>query len=213
MPRRSHPGARCASLHQNIVAVDDVLVAHGVAAYFKGEDIAVAHHIVQRDALRRLEGLDRHAGGDASGQRQPVAGAGSRPGGSTSMERLRLCTRSNMPFLFKVGNVLMHGCQALQPHAARNLLKRRGIAVASHERLQEIENLFLPTCDSHARIIANKKRTAQYLFLRLLYGGETALKKSSAETDKRSWCARKSTPQPAGEQGPFMARFDDGEVR
>jgi thioredoxin 1 len=27
------------------------------------------------------------------------------------------------PLLFEVGNVLVHGCQALQPHAARDLLK------------------------------------------------------------------------------------------
>ena len=68
------------------------------------------------------------------------------------------------PLLFQVGNVLMHGGQALQPHAARNLFKGRGVAVARYKRLQEVENLFLPSGNSHARIIANKKRTVSTLF-------------------------------------------------
>jgi hypothetical protein len=58
----------------------------------------------------------------------------------------------------------MHGCQALQPHAARNLLKGRGVAVAGYKSLKEVENLFLSSSDSHGRIIANKKRTATILF-------------------------------------------------
>ena len=73
------------------------------------------------------------------------------------------------PLLFEVGNVLMHGCQALEPHAARNLLKGRGVAVARYKRLQEIQNLFLPSGHCHERIIANKRRTARVFFIFLQF--------------------------------------------
>jgi hypothetical protein len=67
------------------------------------------------------------------------------------------------PLLFKVRYVFVDSCQAFEPHSARNLFKRRGIAIAEHKRLQEVENLFLPSSNSHGRIIANKKRIATIL--------------------------------------------------
>jgi hypothetical protein len=70
------------------------------------------------------------------------------------------------PFLFKVRYVFVDSCQTFEPHSARNLFKRRGIAIAEHKRLQEVENLFLPSSNSHGRIIANKKRIATILLLR-----------------------------------------------
>jgi hypothetical protein len=61
---------------------------------------------------------------------------------------------------FEVRNVFVDGRQALQPHATRNLLKRRGITVAGDKGLEKVDYFFLPSSDSHGRIIANKKRSA-----------------------------------------------------
>jgi hypothetical protein len=58
----------------------------------------------------------------------------------------------------------MHRGQALQIHTSGNFLKRRGIAIAGDERFEEVDNLFLPSSDSHARIIAKKKRIARESF-------------------------------------------------
>src|ERR1035437_2858896 len=78
--------------------------------------------------------------------------------------------------LFQVVNVLVHGSQAFEPDPARNLLERRGVAVARHKGLEKVENLFLPSSDSHGRIIANKKRTATVLF----GAGESEVKTSGS---------------------------------
>jgi hypothetical protein len=51
--------------------------------------------------------------------------------------------------LFKVGDVLVHGGQAFQLHAAGDLLEGGGVTVAGHKRLEEVENLFLSTSNSH----------------------------------------------------------------
>jgi hypothetical protein len=79
-----------------------VLVAHGVAAHLERKHVAVAHHIVQRDALRvsiastGRPAAMRPASGSRSLERVRV------PGGSTSMDRLRLCTRSSIPFFSRL---------------------------------------------------------------------------------------------------------------
>src|SRR3982074_1213011 len=43
------------ALDQDVVPGDDVLVAHGVTAYFEGEDLPVADDVRQRDALRSFD--------------------------------------------------------------------------------------------------------------------------------------------------------------
>ena len=71
----------------------------------------------------------------------------------------------------EVGDVLVNRGQALQVHSAGNLFKRRGIAVAGHERFQKVDDLFLPSRDSHGRIIAKKKRIARRSFLPFVLHG------------------------------------------
>src|ERR1700734_883626 len=73
------------------------------------------------------------------------------------------------PLLFQVGNVLVHGRQALQLHAPRNLFEGRRIAVTGHKRFQKIQNFFLSSSYGHGRIIANKKRSATPVFSPLVY--------------------------------------------
>jgi hypothetical protein len=86
------------------------------------------------------------------------------PAGTTSIERLRLCTRSSSPFFLEVGDVLVDRRQRLQIQPAGDLFKGRRVAVAGDERLQEVENLFLSASNCHARILANEKRNCQNYF-------------------------------------------------
>ena len=137
------------ALDEYVVAADDMLVAHGIAAHFQGKDVAIAHDVVQRDALRLLGGLDGQTRGDAAGQRQAVAGAGARARGQHVDGAAAVVDAVEQALLFQVGNVLVHSGQAFQPHPARNLFKRWRVAVAGHKRLEEVENLFLPSGDSH----------------------------------------------------------------
>ncbi len=152
------------ALHQHIIAIDDVLVAHGISAHFKSKHVAVADHVVQRDGFLRFRRFDRQAGGNAPGQRQLQAGARARAGRQQIDRPAAVMNAVEHPLLFKVGDVLVHGGQALEIHPAGDLFKRRRIAVASDKSFKEIDDFFLSACDSHAGIIANKKRTARSVF-------------------------------------------------
>ena len=149
---------RAGSLDKDVVAVDDVFVAHGVTADLKGEDIAVADHVVERDALLRLHGFNREAGGDAAGKGELDAGASAGTRRQQVDGATAVVHTVEQPFFLEVGDVLVHGGQALEAHAARDLFEGGGVAVAGHKRLQKVDNLFLPTGDSHGRIIANTAR-------------------------------------------------------
>lgn len=61
------------ALNQNIIAIDDVLIAHGIAADFKGEDIFVSNYVAQGDGLEVFSCLDGEPGCDPAGQRQAIA--------------------------------------------------------------------------------------------------------------------------------------------
>ena len=149
---------------ENVVSADDVLVAHGVAADFECEDIFIAHDVVQRDTLGVLDSLDRQTGGDAAHKGQALAGAGSGTDGYDIDRAAAVVDTVEQTLLFEIGDVLVDGGQGLQVESARDLFKRRRVAVAGDERLQKIENFFLSSCDCHARILANEKRNSQYYF-------------------------------------------------
>ena len=169
------------ALDEDVVAADDVLVAHGVATHLEGEDVAVSDDIVQGNALRDFRGFNGQAGGDSPGQGQPVAGAGAGSGGQHIDGPAAVVYAVQHAFLLKVGNVLVDGCQALQPHSAGDLFEGGRVAVASHEGLEEVENVFLPACYSHGRIIANKQRTATTFFRFLFAGGIVDLQNGSKD--------------------------------
>jgi hypothetical protein len=101
--------------------------------------------------------------------RETVAGAGSRSRWQDVDGSAAIVNAIEQSLSFQVGNVLVHGGQALEPHAAGNFLKRWGIPIAGHKRLQEVDDFFLPASNSHGRIIANKKRIAPELFWNLRY--------------------------------------------
>jgi hypothetical protein len=58
----------------------------------------------------------------------------------------------------EIGDVLMDGGKRTEAEAGGDLLVGGGIAVAGGEGGEKVENLFLPTRDSHALILANKRR-------------------------------------------------------
>jgi hypothetical protein len=54
----------------------------------------------------------------------------------------------------------MHGGKRTESETACDFLVRRRVAIFLREAGEEIDDFFLPPCDSHAEIVANKKRIA-----------------------------------------------------
>jgi len=63
-------------------------------------------------------------------------------------------------FVLKVGDVLMHGGEGAEAEARGDFFVRGRVAILRGEGGEEVDHFFLPTRDSHAAILANKKRTA-----------------------------------------------------
>ena len=137
-----------------------MLVAHGVAADLKGEDLAVADNVTQRDALCGLNGFNWLSGGDAAQQRQafralPAGACGQDVDGTAAVVR-----PLQQAFVLQIRDVLMHGGQRTEAQATGYFLIGRGVAVFLREAGKKVDDLFLPPSDSHAEIVANKKRIA-----------------------------------------------------
>lgn len=145
---------------EDVVSGNDVLVAHGVAADFECEDVAVADYVVEGDGFGGFVGFDGEAGSDASGEGEAVGGAGAATGGQHLNGAAAVVRAVEHALFFEVGDVLVDGGQAFKAHAAGDFLEGGGISVAVHERIEEVEDFFLATGDGHGRIIANKKRNA-----------------------------------------------------
>jgi hypothetical protein len=141
-----------------------VLITHRIASDFQGEDVAIPHNIVKGDCLGVFDGFHGHTSCDSAREEQSITGAIARPGGKDVDRPASIVDAVEEALLFKVRDVFMHRSEAFQPHSPGDLFERRGIAVAQHERSQKIDYLFLPSCDSHARIIAKKKRIARRSF-------------------------------------------------
>ena len=63
-------------------------------------------------------------------------------------------------FVLKIGDVLVHGGEGAKVEARGDFFVRGRVAILRGEGGEEIDHFFLPTRDSHAAILANKKRTA-----------------------------------------------------
>ena len=142
---------------EDVVAVDDVLVAHGFAADLEGEDFAVADDVAEGDGLRGFGGFDGQAGGDAAHEGQAVGGAGAAARGQDVERAAAVVGARDEALVLEVGDVLVHGGQRFEAEAAGDFLIGGGIAVALDETGDEVENLFLAPGDSHGSSIANKK--------------------------------------------------------
>ena len=153
------------SLDEDVVAGDDVLVAHGVAADFEGEDLAVADDVAQRDALGGLDGFDRLSGGDAAQQGQAIGAFLACADGQDVDGTAAIVGPLQQAFVLQIGDVLMHRGQRTEAKTTSYLLIGRRVAVLLGKAGKEVDDLFLPPCDSHAKIVANKKRIAISLFI------------------------------------------------
>ena len=146
------------ALDEDVVAVDDVLVAHGFSAHLQGEDFAAADDVAERDAFGVLRGLDGQAGGDAAHQRQalilPRPGAGwEYVDGAAAI----VCALQKA-LVLQVGDVFVHGCQRFE-------VSPRAISSNDGEYPLRWTNPVMKSSTSFCRrvtamrwIIANKKR-------------------------------------------------------
>ncbi len=153
------------ALDEDVVAGDDVFVAHGVAADLEGEDFAVADDVIQRDALRGFNGFDGLAGSDATQQRKTIGPFLPRADGEDVDGAAAIMGALQEPFVLQISDVLMHGGERTQTEAIGDLLVGRGVAILLREAGEEVDDFFLSPCDSHAEIVANKKRIAITLLI------------------------------------------------
>lgn len=147
------------ALDQDVVSGDDVLVAHGVATDFEGEDLAIADDVAERDAFSGFDRLNGLACGDASEQGKALSATFGASGEDVDGAAAIMRTLQQA-FVLQVGDVFMHGGERAEAEAAGDLLVRRRVAVLLREAGEKVDDLFLPPCDSHAGIVANKKRIA-----------------------------------------------------
>lgn len=66
--------------------------------------------------------------------------------------------------VLQVGDVFVDGGEGTEAETGGDLFVRRGVAVLLSEAGEKVDDLFLPSCDSHGWIVANKKRTREVLF-------------------------------------------------
>ena len=137
-------------LHQDVIAGDDVLVTHGVAAYLKGEDLAVADDVGEGDAFSRFDGFDGLAGGDAAHQRQAIGALFAATNGEDINGTAAVVGALEEAFVLEIGDVFVHGGKRAEAEAAGDLLVGRGVAVLLSEVGEKVNDLFLPTCNCHA---------------------------------------------------------------
>jgi hypothetical protein len=153
------------ALDEDVIAGDDVLVAHGVTADFEGEDFTVADDVVERDALCCFDGFYRPAGGDAAKQGKTVGAFFSGTGGQHVDGTAAIVGALEQALILQIGDVFVHGGERTEAEAASDLLVRRRVAILLRESGEKVENLFLPPRNSHAEIVANKRRIAITLLI------------------------------------------------
>jgi hypothetical protein len=138
------------ALDQDVVAGDDVLVSHGVAAYLEGEDLAIADDVRQGDAFRGFDGFDGLAGCDAAQEREAVGALFAATDGENVDGPAAIVGSLKQTFVLKIGDVLVHGGEGTEAQSGGDLLIGRGVAVLLGEAGQEVDDLFLPPRDCHA---------------------------------------------------------------
>jgi hypothetical protein len=138
------------ALDQDVVAGDDMLVAHGVAAYFEGEDLAVADDVREGDALRRFDGLYGLAGGDAAQEWQAVGALFTTADGKDVDGAAAIVGALEEALVLQISDVFVHGGEGAEAQTAGDLLVGRGVAVLLSEAGEEVDDLFLPSRNCHA---------------------------------------------------------------
>lgn len=135
-----------------------MLVAHGVAPYLQGEDLAVADDVVERDTLCRFNGFHWLACGDAAEQREAVRALLGGAGRQDVDRAAAVVGALEEALILQVGDVLVYCGEGAESETAGDLFVGRRVTVLLGEAGEEVQDLFLPPRDSHAGIVANKKR-------------------------------------------------------
>ena len=138
------------AFHQNVVTRDDVLVAHGVSAYLKGEDFAVADDVREGDALGGLDGLNRLAGGDAAHEGQAVGALLAATDGEDIDGTAAVVGPLKETLVLQIGDMFVNSGEGAEAQTAGDLLVRGGVAILLGEAGEEVDDLFLPPRNCHA---------------------------------------------------------------
>ena len=94
---------------EDIVAGDDVFVAHGVSAYFEGEDFAVADDVTEGDGFGGFDGLYGLPGGDTPEKGEAVVALFGGAGGEYVDGPAAVVRALEEALVLEVGDVFMHG--------------------------------------------------------------------------------------------------------
>ena len=109
------------SLNEDVISGDDVFVAHGVAADFEREDLAVADDVAERDGFGGFDGLDRLAGGYAAEQWKALEALLRGTRGQDVNRPAAVVGALQQAFVLQVGDVLMHGRQRVEAETGGDL--------------------------------------------------------------------------------------------
>ena len=127
-----------------------MLVAHGVAAYFEGEDLTIANDVGERDTLSGFDGFYWLAGCDAAQERKAIGALFPASGREDVDGTAAVVGTLKQALILKIGDVLMHGCEGAEAQSAGNLLVGGRVAVLLSEAGKKVDDLFLPPRDCHA---------------------------------------------------------------
>ena len=138
------------ALYEDVVTVDDVLVAHGVSADLEGEDLAVADDVAEGDGLGGLDGLDGLAGGDAAEEWEAVVGLLGGAWWEDVDGAAAVVGALEEALVLQVGDVFVDGGEGVEAEAGGDFLVGWGVAVFEGEVGEEVDHFFLPPCNCHA---------------------------------------------------------------
>ncbi len=145
-------------LHDDEVAVEDVIVAHGFAFNLQDEIILAAGEIGERERFAIFDGFDRAAGSDAAEKRQ-IGGAAGDDCLGNGFHELRNFDRAALvvsaadeAFLLERGEMLVYRGQRSQFQRAGDFFEARRVTVLVHEGYEVVENLLLALGEGHGRL-------------------------------------------------------------
>src|SRR5467141_831309 len=137
-------------LNDDVIAVLDVLVDHGVAAHLQHVAAAAARQELVRDGNRLVagDGLDRMAGGNESEERQ--LGRPGLPFGRDDLDGPALVVGApDVAFALEIGEVLVHRRQGLESELLGDFLEAGGVPLLFDVLGDVIEDLALASRDWH----------------------------------------------------------------
>ena len=126
-----------------------MFIAHGIALDLEGVDFAAADNVAKGDRFSGFDGLDGFAGGDATKKGKAIHGLALGALGKDVDGAAAIVRALEQALCLEIGDVLMDGGEGAEAEAGGDFLVRGGVAVAGGEGGEKVENLFLPTRNSH----------------------------------------------------------------